>query len=55
MKRSKNSVEYSPAGKHMARCGRCVHYRTNGTCALVEGNIDPNYWCKLFKSKGDRK
>jgi hypothetical protein len=47
MKRSKASVDYSQ-GMDSAHCGICKHYSA-GSCELVEGDIDPGYWCKLFE------
>jgi len=47
MKRSKASVDYSE-GMKSAHCGICEHY-SSGSCELVEGDIDPSYWCKLFE------
>lgn len=43
----KESVNYSP-GKKQQRCCFCGHYQIGGTCKLVVGPIDVNYWCKLF-------
>jgi len=45
--RSKESVDYSE-GMKSAHCGICKHYRSPGSCELVEGDIDPSYWCELF-------
>lgn len=46
---SKASVDYSP-GRHNSRCGLCTYYY-QGTCELVAGHIDPDYWCRLFKMR----
>jgi hypothetical protein len=46
MKRSKESVDYSK-GMPQSHCGICKHY-SPGSCELVEGEIDPSYWCELF-------
>lgn len=45
---SKVSVDYSP-GKGETRCRHCAHYEGHGTCRLVMGYIDPDYWCKKFR------
>lgn len=53
-KQPKSAVNYSLGGDH---CGACTHFideneRTEtGRCELVEGTIDEDYWCKLFKRK----
>lgn len=57
-KRSKASVDYSLGGDH---CGACVHFineneaTETGECELVEGSIEEDYWCKLFKREGKQK
>lgn len=56
-KRAKSSVDYSMGGDH---CGICSHFRENpqgekGTCDVVGGIIDEDYWCRLFKRKGDNE
>jgi len=45
-KHPKSSVDYSPGGL-AEHCGICHNYRS-GECLLVEGEINPDYWCKLF-------
>jgi len=45
-KLSKESVDYSK-GLPDAHCGICEHYR-HGTCLIVEGEIEPDYWCEKF-------
>ena len=52
-KLSKESVDYSKgtAEKH---CGICQHFRKyghdhSGKCGIVEGEIDPEYWCDKFE------
>lgn len=54
-KRLKHEVDYS-RGMGDTRCWACVHFNAarssaSGTCDRVEGVIDPDYWCKLFKAK----
>lgn len=46
-KLSKASVDYSP-GKGDTRCRNCAHFDGDDACALVAGEIDPDYWCKRF-------
>jgi hypothetical protein len=52
-KLSKSDVGYSLGQPH---CGLCTHFREDkesekGTCELVAGTIDEDYWCKLYKQK----
>jgi hypothetical protein len=44
---TKNEVDYSK-GTPEAHCGICEHYR-HGLCIIVEGGIEPDYWCKKFE------
>lgn len=45
---AKEEVDYSE-GMGKTRCKNCVHYEGNHSCELVEGTINPEYWCKKFK------
>lgn len=47
---SKESVDYSH-GMPARHCGICVHFQSPHSCERVEGDIDPDYWCELFKKK----
>ncbi len=44
---TKEAVDYSK-GLPDAHCGICEHYR-HGTCLIVEGAIEPDYWCEKFE------
>jgi hypothetical protein len=33
-------------------CAICLHFTPPGSCKLVDGQISPNGWCKLFAPKG---
>jgi hypothetical protein len=53
MKQAKASVDYGK-GMKSAHCSICTHYQRgkqglHGSCELVAGSIDPEFWCKLFK------
>lgn len=50
-KRLQTEVNYSPSISRDT-CALCEHY-ANNCCALVEGTIDPGYWCELFEARGD--
>lgn len=45
---SQESVDYSP-GMKTSHCGICEHYIEPHACEKVKGDINPSYWCKLFK------
>lgn len=47
--KTKAEVDYS-RGHAGSRCGVCVYFHhTTRTCDLVEGDIHPDMWCKLFE------
>lgn len=55
MKVSKASVDYSK-GHPGSKCSLCTHFfrgaqGKQGTCELVAGSIDPDYWCEKFKKR----
>jgi len=46
---TKTEVDYSK-GKPQAHCGICEHFRPNSkSCVLVEGDIEPDMWCRKFE------
>ena len=52
-KKSKAAAGYSLGKPH---CGMCVHFTESakgetGSCELVEGGIDEDMWCRLYKQK----
>lgn len=49
-KRTKASVHYSK-GYKPAHCGICRHFERPDACRLVEGKIDPTFWCRLFEKE----
>jgi hypothetical protein len=49
-KASKQSVHYSQ-GMKTRHCGICQHFQPPHSCEVVEGKIDPEYWCEKFKAK----
>lgn len=55
-KRAKSSVDYSLGGDH---CGACTHFTEGagekGTCDVVAGVIDEDYWCRLFNRRGENE
>lgn len=49
-KATKASVSYSP-GMGQTRCRNCRHFLAPSACALVQGVIDPEYWCERFQPR----
>lgn len=38
-----------PNGKY--RCSGCSHFAVPNSCKIVEGEISPNGWCRMFALK----
>lgn len=59
-KRSKTAVSYRTAGDGDGHCSTCVYYHpasrvgAGNTCDEVNGSIDPDATCMLFKMKQAR-
>lgn len=49
MKATKAEADYGP-GKKSEHCRICEHWR-QGACTKVQGQIDPDAWCKYWKAK----
>ncbi len=43
---------YQTSPKGEAKCAGCSHFQAPSSCELVEGQISPEGWCKLYKKKG---
>lgn len=50
-KNSKSAVEFEHPAQGPHSCSECTHFNEN-SCELVEGDIESQDWCKLFKAKG---
>ena len=51
VKLNKADVNYSKGHKG-SRCGICKWFLRDNGCVWVKGDIDPDWWCELFKKKG---
>lgn len=52
-KHTKAEVDYGK-GMASAHCGICAHYlpsRSGNRCQVVQGAIDPDDWCYLFRKE----
>ena len=49
-KKTKAEVDYSRS-KGEDRCSVCVNFISPDECRKVRGEIDPDYWCELFKRR----
>ena len=49
---SQASVQYQTQPKGEQKCGACQHFIAgSNTCNLVDGQISPEGWCKLWAEK----
>jgi hypothetical protein len=48
----KYSVSYRETPNSGNHCSICGNFIAPSSCRLVEGSINPNGWCGLFKPKG---
>jgi hypothetical protein len=47
----KQSVSYRETPNEGKTCDICGNFQPPSSCKLVEGSINPNGWCGLFKPK----
>lgn len=47
-KKSKLQVAYRNRPKGMNSCATCSFFQAPKSCTLVEGEVSPNGWCKLY-------
>jgi hypothetical protein len=50
-KMSKQTAEYQDSPKGDQKCEGCRFFVEEASCQLVEGEISPNGWCRLFQPK----
>jgi len=50
-KASKKQSEYQNKPKGEQKCDNCAHYISPNACMVVEGDISPEGWCKLWHKK----
>ncbi len=50
-KMSKAQAQYQDQSKGDQKCGNCMYFSAPNSCMVVEGNISPDGWCKLWVKK----
>lgn len=51
-KLSQAEAQYQGTPKAGQKCSQCMHFiADSSSCKLVEGQISPEGWCKLFAAK----
>jgi hypothetical protein len=52
---SKVSARYQDNPNKGRQCSGCVHFLGPSDCAIVNGHVNPEGWCRHFKAKGGKK
>lgn len=47
---TKRQADYG-GGMKKAHCAVCKHFKSPDRCEIVEGEINPQAWCKYFERK----
>lgn len=47
-KMSKAQAEYQDAPKGIAMCATCTLFVAPHSCKVVDGEVSPNGWCKVY-------
>ncbi|HEX4407297.1 MAG TPA: hypothetical protein VH206_00865 [Xanthobacteraceae bacterium] len=47
-KMSKQQAEYQETAKDIQMCATCTLFVLPRSCKVVEGDISPNGWCKVY-------
>ena len=50
-KTPKTAVAYQDKPNNGQKCSECNFFQPPHTCAVVDGDISPDGWCKLFTKK----
>jgi hypothetical protein len=47
-KMSKQQAEYQDSPKDIAMCATCTLFVAPHSCKVVEGDVSPNGWCRVY-------
>jgi hypothetical protein len=50
-KMPKQTAQYQDSPNGDQKCEGCRFFIEGGSCRLVEGEISPNGWCRLYRAK----
>jgi hypothetical protein len=50
-KMTQTAVGYQATPKDAQRCDNCTQFEPSASCKVVEGNIAPSGWCKIYVKK----
>jgi hypothetical protein len=48
---TQKAVGYQDTPKGTHRCDNCAQFESHSSCKVVEGNIEPAGWCKVYGKK----
>jgi hypothetical protein len=51
-KSSKEAAQYQDSPEGDQQCSGCRFFIEGGTCEIVEGDISPEGWCRLYQPTG---
>ncbi len=50
-KMTQKAVAYQDSPQGSESCGNCIQFTVPASCKIVEGNISPGAWCKVYAKK----
>ena len=50
-KMAQKAVAYQDSPQGMQSCGNCMQFEPPASCKVVDGNISPGGWCKIYVKK----
>ena len=50
-KMPKQTAQYQDSPNGDQKCEGCHFFIEGGSCRLVEGEVSPNGWCRLYRAK----
>lgn len=50
-KMARSAAAYQDSPKGPQECSNCAFFEAPSTCKVVDGNISPSAWCKLWAKK----
>lgn len=48
---AQKTAGYQDKPSDQNRCGTCAHFAPPNACKIVDGQVSPSGWCKLFVAK----
>jgi hypothetical protein len=48
---AQKTVGYQSKPMGTAQCSNCMHFEAPSSCKVVDGNIEPAGWCRLYSQR----